>query len=57
MINWVQEMGYIGLKELRIMKDEGFVNERPIEVIVFMGEEGLAFKKTLLGSAVMAGNP
>jgi N-carbamoyl-L-amino-acid hydrolase len=38
------------------MNDEGFENERPIEIVVFMGEEGSAFKKVLLGSAVMVGN-
>jgi len=44
------------LEAVRIMNDEGFENERPIEVVVFMGEEGSAFRKTLLGSAVIASN-
>jgi N-carbamoyl-L-amino-acid hydrolase len=42
------------LEALRIMNDEGFENERPIEVVAFMGEEGSAFRKTLLGSSVIA---
>ncbi len=42
------------LEAIRIMNDEGFENERPIEVVVFMGEEGSAFRKTLLGSSVIA---
>ncbi|MBW1743340.1 MAG: M20/M25/M40 family metallo-hydrolase [Deltaproteobacteria bacterium] len=44
------------LEAVRIMNDEGFENERPIEVVAFMGEEGSAFRKTLLGSAVIASN-
>jgi len=38
------------------MNDEGFENERPIEIVAFMGEEGSAYRKALLGSAVMAGD-
>jgi len=41
------------LEAVRIMNDEGFKNERPIEVAVFFGEEGSAFKKGLLGSDVL----
>jgi N-carbamoyl-L-amino-acid hydrolase len=44
------------LEAVRIMNDEGFENERPIEIVAFMGEEGSAFRKVLLGSAVMVGN-
>lgn len=44
------------LEAVRIMNDEGFENERPIEIVAFMGEEGSAFRKALLGSAVMAGD-
>lgn len=43
------------LEAVRIMNDEGFKNERPIEVAVFFGEEGSAFKKGLLGSDVAVG--
>lgn len=43
------------LEAIRIMNDEGFQNERPIEVTVFMGEEASAFRKALLGSGVIAG--
>jgi len=43
------------LEAVRIMNDEGYGNERPIEVVVFMGEEGSAFRKGLLGSDVAAG--
>ena len=42
------------LEAVRIINDEGFENERPIEVVAFMGEEGSAFRKTLLGSSVIA---
>jgi len=44
------------LEAVRIINDEGFENERPIEVVAFMGEEGSAFRKTLLGSSVIAGD-
>ena len=43
------------LEAVRIMKDEGFENERPVEVVIFMGEEGSAFKKVLLGSHILVG--
>jgi len=43
------------LEAVRRMNDEGFENQRPIEVAAFMGEEGSAFKKALLGSLVLAG--
>ena len=44
------------LEAVRIMNDERFENERPIEIVAFMGEEGSAFRKVLLGSAVIVGN-
>jgi len=44
------------LEAIRRMNDEGFANERPLEIVVFMGEEGSAFKKGLLGSDVAVGN-
>lgn len=43
------------LETVRIMKEEGFENERPIEIVIFMGEEGSAFKKVLLGSHILVG--
>jgi hydantoinase/carbamoylase family amidase len=43
------------LEAIRRMKDERFANERPFEIVVFMGEEGSAFKKGLLGSDVAVG--
>ena len=49
-------LGVVGaLEAVRIMNDEGFVNDRPIEVAAFMGEEGSAFGKALLGSLVLCG--
>jgi len=41
------------LEAVRVLKDEGFGNERPIEVVAFMGEEGSAFGKALLGSLTL----
>lgn len=43
------------LEAVRRINDEGFENERPIEISVFMGEEGSAFKKVLLGSLMLVG--
>jgi hydantoinase/carbamoylase family amidase len=43
------------LESLRRMRDEEFANERPIDMIVFMGEEGTCFQRALLGSGVLAG--
>lgn len=43
------------LEAVRRMNDEGFENQRPIEVVVFIGEEGSAFRKVLLGSSVFIG--
>ncbi len=48
--------GVVGaLEALRRMNDQGFVNKRPIDVIIFMGEEGSAFKEVCLGSDVLTG--
>jgi N-carbamoyl-L-amino-acid hydrolase len=44
------------LEAVRILNDEGHANERPIEVAIFLGEEGSAFKKGLLGSSVAVGH-
>jgi len=43
------------LEAVRILADQGFENERPIEVVAFMGEEGSAFRKVLLGSFALIG--
>jgi hydantoinase/carbamoylase family amidase len=43
------------LEAIRRMKEEGFENKRPIEMIVFMGEEGSCFDDALLGSSVLSG--
>ena len=49
-------LGVFGaIEAIRRMNDEGFENKRPIEVVVFTGEEGSAFKQTLLGSSVLTG--
>lgn len=46
---------FADIEAVRRMKDEGFENERPIEIVVFTGEEGSAFSPTLLGSSVLVG--
>lgn len=46
---------FSAIEAIRRMNDEGFENERPLEVVVFTGEEGSAFKQTLLGSSVLTG--
>ncbi len=43
------------LEAVRRMNDEAFENRRPIEIAVFLGEEGSAFRKVLLGSSVFIG--
>ena len=49
-------LGVFGaIEAIRRMNDEGFENERPLEVAVFTGEEGSAFSPTLLGSSVLTG--
>ena len=49
-------VGVVGaLEAVRLMQDEGFENQRPVEMVIFMGEEGSAFKKGLLGSDVAVG--
>ncbi len=49
-------LGVFGtIEAIRRMNDEGFENERPLEVVVFTGEEGSAFSPTLLGSSVLVG--
>lgn len=49
-------LGVFGaIEAVRSLVEEGFVNERPIEIVVFTGEEGSAFKPSLLGSSVLTG--
>jgi len=43
------------LEAVRRLADQGFENERAIEVVAFMGEEGSAFRKVLLGSFALIG--
>jgi hydantoinase/carbamoylase family amidase len=37
------------------MGEQGFQNQRPVEIVVFMWEEGSSFPKGLLGSLVLSG--
>ena len=46
---------FSAIEVVRRLKDEGFENERPLEVVVFTGEEGSAFSPALLASSVLAG--
>ena len=49
-------LGVFGaIEAVRRMTDEGFENERPLEVVIFSGEEGSAFGLGLLGSSVLVG--
>ncbi len=49
-------LGVFGaIEAVRRINDEGFENERPLEVVVFTGEEGSAFSPTLLASSVLIG--
>ncbi len=49
-------LGVFGaIEAVRRMNDEGFENKRPLEIVVFTGEEGSAFIPSLLGSSVLAG--
>lgn len=41
------------LEAVRRLDDDGFMNERPIEIVVLTGEEGSAFPTGLLGSSVL----
>ncbi len=46
---------FTGLEAVRRIRDEGFENQRSIEVAAFTGEEGSAFiSGAMLGSAVLA---
>ncbi|MCL0077202.1 M20 family metallo-hydrolase [Dehalococcoidia bacterium] len=46
---------FSAIEAVRRMNDEGFENERSLEVVVFTAEEGSAFSPTLLGSSVLVG--
>lgn len=49
-------LGVIGaLEAVRVIKEEGFEHSRPVEVAVFVGEEGSAFERGLIGSEVLTG--
>ncbi|MBA7483040.1 N-carbamoyl-L-amino acid hydrolase [subsurface metagenome] len=46
---------FSAIEAIRRMNDEGFENERPLEVVVFTAEEGSAFSPTILASSVLVG--
>ena len=46
---------FAAIEVIRRMNDDGFDNEKPVEIVVFTGEEGSAFSPTLLGSSVLVG--
>jgi len=46
---------FSAIEAIRRMNDEGFENERPLEVVVFTAEEGSAFSPTILASSVLIG--
>lgn len=46
---------FAAIEAIGRINDEGFENEKPLEVVVFTGEEGSAFKQVLLGSSVLTG--
>jgi N-carbamoyl-L-amino-acid hydrolase len=46
---------FAAIEAIGRIDDEGFENERPLEVVVFTAEEGSAFKQALLGSSVLTG--
>jgi len=49
-------LGVFGaIEAIRSMTEEGFDNERSIEVVVFTGEEGPEFGMSLLGSSALVG--
>lgn len=50
-------VGVVGaLEAVRRLSDMDYPNHRPIEIVVFMGEEGTAFKTCMLGSDVLCNN-
>lgn len=46
---------FAAIDAVRRLGDQGFVNERPIEVIAFTGEEGSTYDISLLGSSALTG--
>lgn len=46
---------FAAIEAIRRIEEENFNNEKPIEVVIFTGEEGSAFGVTLLGSATLIG--
>jgi N-carbamoyl-L-amino-acid hydrolase len=46
---------FSAIEAVRVLNEEGFDNRRPLEVVIFSGEEGSAFKQVLLGSSVLTG--
>lgn len=49
-------LGVVGaLEAVRVLSEEGFEHSRPVEVAVFVGEEGSAFERGLIGSEVLTG--
>jgi len=58
-INGGQFDGALGvfsaIEAIRRLNKEDFKNERPIEIVVFTGEEGSAFRLSLLGSTALIG--
>lgn len=46
---------FAAIEAVRRIKRENFNHERPIEVVIFTGEEGSAFGLTLLGSTALVG--
>lgn len=46
---------FSSIEAVRRLTEEHFENERPVEVVVFTGEEGSAFGFSLLGSAALVG--
>ncbi len=41
------------LEAISAIKEEGFVHDRPIEMVIFIGEEGSAFPQGLIGSEAL----
>jgi len=49
-------LGVFGaIEAIRRINEDGFRNHRALEVVIFTGEEGSAFRQTLLGSSVLTG--
>lgn len=46
---------FAAIEAVKRLNEEDFKNEKPIEIVVFTGEEGSAFGMTLLGSTALIG--